>query len=79
VACRSAVRVDLQKSLAAIGLQAYMVGHLVRCPCCVLLQCGAITKDYNAAREAEVERLLQDLAQRRAAAKQAHKLWLASR
>lgn len=61
------------------GLPASMSVQLVRCSPCVLLQCVAITKDYNAAREAEMERLLQDLAQCKAAAKQAHELWLASR
>lgn len=45
----------------------------------LLPQCVAITKDYNAAREAEMNQLLLELAANRAATRHAHELWLASR
>jgi hypothetical protein len=45
----------------------------------LLPQCAAITADFKAARLAETERVLQELAQHRADSRAEHELWLASR
>lgn len=45
----------------------------------MLLQCAAIAADYDAARQVELQSLLQDLSAHRAAGQAAHVLWLACR
>ncbi len=45
----------------------------------LLLQCAAVAADFTVARQEEVQRLLQDLEQRRVAHQAAHELWLAGR